>query len=170
MGDLPVINRQYRSPNYSLLQSDRKTPFRPGALLIHSTEGSAKSAISWLCNPASRVSSHIVIAQTGSIFGLVDFCFPAWHAGVSGYNGYKNWNNFAIGIELERFGNQGYPDVQINALSCLSRALIAVFGIPQQMVQTHRAVAIPSGRKIDPVGWSNESFYAWSASLYTGAA
>jgi hypothetical protein len=33
------------------------------------------------------------------------------------------------------------------------------------MVETHRKIALPAGRKKDPAGWDDAAFYAWRATL-----
>jgi len=61
-------------------------------------------AISWLCNPRSRVSAHVVIPRDGPPVQLVDFDRSAWHAGKSSWRGRDNCNSWSIGIEIESPG------------------------------------------------------------------
>lgn len=83
------------SPNHSSRDGHAVTD-----MIIHYTgAGSAKGSVSWLCNPASRVSAHYVISRQGGIYQLVDLARAAWHAGDA------YLNRASIGIE---FANHGY--------------------------------------------------------------
>lgn len=88
-----------RSPNISGFMD-------PTAAIMHYTAGfTAESAIKTLCNPATKVSAHLVIDTDGTITQLVPFNRIAWHAGPSKLGGRKNCNGFTIGFE---FVNPGY--------------------------------------------------------------
>lgn len=74
-------------------------------LVMHFTAGgSADGSISWLSNPHSRASAHVVIGQDGSVTQLVPFNRVAWHAGKSEWLGRSRVNEFSIGIELDNAG------------------------------------------------------------------
>jgi N-acetylmuramoyl-L-alanine amidase len=78
---------------------------QPRFLVIHYTAmRNAQSAINWLTNPASKVSSHLVIGRDSSVTQLVPFDKIAWHAGVSQWQGYTKLNRYSIGIELDNAG------------------------------------------------------------------
>ncbi|QDU32187.1 N-acetylmuramoyl-L-alanine amidase A [Poriferisphaera corsica] len=47
-------------------------------VVIHTTEGSYSSAVSWFNNPAANVSAHYVIDQDGSATQMVDSWNTAW--------------------------------------------------------------------------------------------
>jgi len=77
----------------------------PDSIIIHNTAGAnAASSIKTLTTKGTQASAHIVIARDGTITQLVPFNVRAWHAGISEYNGRKNYNNFSIGIELDNAG------------------------------------------------------------------
>jgi N-acetylmuramoyl-L-alanine amidase len=79
--------------------------FKPDTLIIHFTEGqSLDGAVSWLTNPTSQVSAHVVIGRDGQIAQIVPFNIIAWHAGVSTWQGRKQLNRYSIGIELDNAG------------------------------------------------------------------
>jgi N-acetylmuramoyl-L-alanine amidase len=98
-------------------------------IIMHYTGGSSlQSAIGWLIDPASKVSSHLVIGRNGDLAQLVPFDTVGWHAGISAWENYTSLNNFSIGIELDnagmmkRVGNQWissfgkvYPDSEVIA-------------------------------------------------------
>lgn len=77
----------------------------PRFLIIHYTAGSsAAGTIAWCCDPASRVSAHLVIARDGSITQMVQFNREAWHAGRSRWGSLSGLNHHSIGIELDNAG------------------------------------------------------------------
>jgi N-acetylmuramoyl-L-alanine amidase len=77
----------------------------PEFLVMHFTAGTnARSAVDWLCNPASRASAHLVIGRDGSVTQLVPFNRQAWHAGRSRWLGRYGLNRFSLGIELDNAG------------------------------------------------------------------
>lgn len=75
---------------------------RPEFIVLHDTASglSDSSPISWLTNPASKVSAHVVIGRDGKITQLVPFDVKAWHAGQSIWRGRPLLNGFSIGIEI----------------------------------------------------------------------
>ena len=80
-------------------------PLTPEFLVMHYTAGgSAKGAIDWLCNPASKASAHLVIGRDGSVTQLVPFNRQAWHAGRSRWQGRTGLNKCSIGMELDNAG------------------------------------------------------------------
>jgi N-acetylmuramoyl-L-alanine amidase len=77
----------------------------PRYLVMHYTSGgSARSAVSWLCNEDARASAHLVIGRDGSVTQLVPFDRVAWHAGPSRWEGITGLNHHSIGIELDNAG------------------------------------------------------------------
>lgn len=77
----------------------------PKFLVMHYTAGfSDASAISWLRNPGSRASAHIVVGSDGDITQLVPFNIKAWHAGPSRFDGVSGLNSHSIGFEIANVG------------------------------------------------------------------
>jgi len=77
----------------------------PDMLIIHFTAGANEAgAIAWMTNPASQVSSHLLIGKEGAITQLVPFNRIAYHAGTSAWKGRTALNRYAIGIELDNPG------------------------------------------------------------------
>ncbi len=69
-------------------------------IIIHSTEGTFASAISWFQNCTAGVSAHYVVGNNGSsIYQMVDENNTAWHAGNSVYN------KQSIGIEIAGYAS-----------------------------------------------------------------
>ncbi|MGC1375230.1 MAG: N-acetylmuramoyl-L-alanine amidase [Anaerolineales bacterium] len=117
--DIPV--RFVPSPNHGSLLLEK------AFVVIHFTEGSSfEAAITWLTDPASQVSSHLVIGRNGEVAQLLPFTTIGWHAGVSTWEQYTQLNSYSVGIELDnagrmkRSGNQWvsafgkvYPDSEV---------------------------------------------------------
>lgn len=141
---------QTPSPNF-----DART--LPISLLILHYTGmeSGAAALERMRDPAAKVSAHYMIEEDGQIFQLVDEEKRAWHAGVSEWQGESNINSASIGIEIVNGGHDflnkdmslpSYPDVQINAVIALSKAIIARHG--SLTILGHSDIA--PARKIDP--------------------
>lgn len=52
--------------------------FIPRAVVWHISEGSLGATLSWLRNPASQASAHLVIGRSGEIYNLVELRDAAW--------------------------------------------------------------------------------------------
>ena len=75
-----TISNEYKSPNFN----KRRDMDLLDAIIIHYTGmQNSESALNYLCNKKSKVSSHYFINEEGQIFQLVDDFNIAWHAGVS---------------------------------------------------------------------------------------
>jgi N-acetyl-anhydromuramyl-L-alanine amidase AmpD len=95
-------------------------------LVIHTTEGSLFSALSWFRNPKARVSAHYVVGKDGTIVRCVDDSDTAWHAGNMPVN------RKSIGIELEgNWGNLRMSPQQKGALVELCDWLCSLYAIPR---------------------------------------
>lgn len=136
------------SPNH-----DERRTATVDMVVIHYTEmASAEAAVSWLCNPASKVSAHYLVSADGTVVAMVDETRRAWHAGVSGWDGATDINSRSIGIELDSPGHAPdppqFPEAQIAALLDLLTGIRTRWPIPPRNVVAHSDVA--PLRKIDP--------------------
>lgn len=124
-------------------------------IVVHASVGSFASALSWLCNPAARVSAHYLIAKNGSCYQLVADDQAAWHAGASSWLGMDSLaiQYASIGIELANLntGSDPYPPAQLATAHDLCALLIARYAIERRMVVRHLDIA--PGRKSDPAGF-----------------
>lgn len=122
-------------------------------LVLHATVGSLQSAVSWLCNPKSKASTHYLISKTGRMLRLVDEEKSAWHAGRASWRGITDVNAISIGVELENdnSGRDPYPDAQVDALTDLALDIRRRY--PGLNYARHLDVAVPKGRKSDPAGF-----------------
>ncbi|WP_239014693.1 peptidoglycan recognition protein family protein [Archangium violaceum] len=99
-----------------------------------------------------RVSSHYLIAPTGTVYQLVPDYRAAWHAGVSSLHGVTqpSVNSRSIGIEITNDGTGLTPftEAQYHALERLVPYLARTYKVPKENIVGHRDVA--PGRKTDP--------------------
>ena len=154
---------------------DGHDPIPLTGIVLHSTEGprgetwqAALAAI----RDAPNVSAHYYISKTGEISRILDpVLFRAWHAGRSFYNRLRDWNNFAVGIELHhRRGEGPYPDAQLVALRWLCRRLMTDHPtIIRENIVLHRWIAVDerdrTGRKSDPTELDDTFWRPWIAAL-----
>jgi len=121
------IRSDIRSPNVGV----DKIPVE--FLVIHYTACDLKRTLSLFLDPGLNLSTHIVIAENGDIYELVE-CFGgvarmAHHAGESFWRErqkkWRGFNNFSLGIELvNQNGNiLAYSDQQYQALRAVVREL-----------------------------------------------
>ncbi len=137
-------------------------------LVLHYTGmPSAKAAVDRLCDPASKVSSHYLVDEDGTVYQLVDEANRAWHAGVSFWRGVSGLNDGSVGIEIvnpgHEWGYRAFPAVQMAAVLELCRGILSRHAIPARNVVGHSDIA--PDRKQDP----GELFpWAWLAAQGVG--
>ncbi|HZV02676.1 MAG TPA: peptidoglycan recognition family protein [Planctomycetota bacterium] len=130
------------SPNFT---KDDRGKGKINYIIIHTTEGSQKSAVSWFKNTKSQVSAHYVIGFDGSIVQCVKDKDRAWHAGV------KLYNEEGIGIEHEGHANKNeWTEKQFRASADLTRWLCQEYGIKIDREHIKGHCEIAPGRKEDP--------------------
>ncbi|WP_439155030.1 N-acetylmuramoyl-L-alanine amidase [Yoonia sp.] len=118
-------------------------------VVIHYTAmPSARAALETLCNPATEVSAHYLIAADGAVMSLVPEALRAWHAGAGHWGAVTDVNSRSIGIELANDGFSPFAAAQMDALADLLRGIRARWDIRPERVIGHSDMA--PGRKIDP--------------------
>lgn len=130
-------------------KSQRK--IKPEAIVLHHSGGSYNGGVSWIRNPASKVSYHCLIARDGrrAIFG--EDTDRLWHAGVSKWKGRKDLNSWSIGVSWEG-DTYTYPlgeDAIESALDYIVPRMKR-WGIPVNKVLDHRMVSGPRKNDIAP--------------------
>jgi len=145
--DVAAIARP--SPNHG----ERRGGAVVDMLILHYTGmASAEAALERLCDPASGVSAHYVVDESGGVVQLVEEGRRAWHAGVAAWRGRSDVNSASIGIELvnpgHELGYRAFPEPQMAALAALCRAVLVRHPIPPRHVLAHCDVA--PQRKQDP--------------------
>lgn len=142
------ILTSHRSPNYASREGQAVS-----LLVLHYTDmPTMEAARNILCDPAAKVSSHYLVDEDGAIYQLVEEQNIAWHAGISGWRGFKNVNPISIGIEIanpgHRCGYRAFPPLQMQAVAELCRDIIARHRIEPRNVVGHSDIA--PDRKKDP--------------------
>jgi N-acetyl-anhydromuramyl-L-alanine amidase AmpD len=130
-------------------KSQRK--IKPEAIVLHHSGGSYNGGVSWIRNPASKVSYHCLIARDGkrAVFG--EDTDRLWHAGVSKWKGRKDLNSWSIGVSWEG-DTYTYPlgeDAIESALDFIVPRM-KKWGIPVKLVLDHRMVSGPRKNDIAP--------------------
>lgn len=106
------------------------------------------AALARLCDTSSEVSSHYLIAASGTVHALVDESRRAWHAGAGAWGMVNDVNSHSIGIELDNPGDRPFPETQMAALTRLLTGVMARWAIPPERVIGHSDMA--PDRKSDP--------------------
>ena len=94
--------------------------------------------------------SHYGIGRSGTIY--VFGAGKANHAGVSDWAGFTSLNDKFIGIEAEDDGDGIWTPEQIDVYPRLVAAILYYMRRNADRYASHRSVANPAGRKIDPSG------------------
>lgn len=132
-------------------------PYPPiDKVIIHDTEGSYASAISWFQNPSSGVSAHYVIRSSdGQITQMVREANTAWHAG--------NWdyNVRSIGIEHEGFMSQQgwYTEAMYQSSAGLVRDITEQYSIKKDRAHIVGHYQVPNQSHTDPGPLWNWDYY-----------
>lgn len=130
-----------------------QTPNTSGAirsfefLIVHDDEGaSMEGTSSWILNPKSNVSYHILVGKKGEVRQYAKFDRRVWHAGKSSWKGFSDLNWYSIGVCLQNRGGEDYTDIQISSYIEVCKAIVKAYGIKD--TPGHKEVS--PGRKFDP--------------------
>jgi len=111
-----------------------------------------QEALERLTDAASKVSSHYLVDEDGTIFALTPESMRAWHAGVGAWKGETDLNARSIGIEIvnpgHEFGYRKFPAKQIDMTIALVKDILTRHPVPATRVLGHSDVA--PQRKEDP--------------------
>jgi N-acetyl-anhydromuramyl-L-alanine amidase AmpD len=123
-------------------------------VIIHTTEGSAQSALDWFKNPASGASAHYIIKTDGIIWQVLGDQDTAYHAGNLTYN------LQSIGIELEGWADgpdfSWQTNAQYGALQNLVSWLAGQYGIPldrSHLIGHNQIPGVAYGSCAGPSSW-----------------
>lgn len=136
------------------------------AIVLHATaDTNTEASVAWCQTPKPKnpnpVSYHEIIDRDGTVFVLVPIERRAWHAGVSAFEGRKGCNDFSIGISFanRNDGKEAYTELQYQVGAALCATHMRKHpAITLDRITTHRAVALPPGRKTDPLGFDMAYF------------
>lgn len=132
------------------------------SFVVHTTNGAANSRseaeLAFLVN-SPNVSAHYLIGKDGTIYQVLDpVHYVAWHAGEVSRDAYANLNSIGVEVHFtpKEVNWSGYMYAGLTRLARIHKGLELV---------THRFIARPAGRKIDPSGFTDAQFSKWSKSL-----
>lgn len=133
----------------------------PRMTVIHTTGG--VNSLDYLQTGSlatgNPVSCHDLIATNGDCYIIVDGKHRAWHAGVSGWpiGGVLAYgvNDYSIGVEVENAHDREslVTDRQYEMLAARHHYHAHRWSYPLDAALGHYEIAIPSGRKSDPMGF-----------------
>jgi N-acetyl-anhydromuramyl-L-alanine amidase AmpD len=131
--------------------------------MIHTTNGRMgtqfENEVNYLIR-SDKVGAHFVVSKSGEIVQILDpDKFTAWHAGAT--SNAKYGNTFAVGVEVHYTRGEGqWTGYMWDAITKLALEYKDCEPV------THRGVAIPVGRKIDPSGVSDYWFEYWKLNRF----
>jgi AmpD protein len=135
-------------------------PIRPEAVVLHHSGGSYAGGVSWIRNPKSRVSYHVLVAEDGRRTVFASPTQRTWHAGKSEWHGRKDLNSWSIGASFA--GDTNKEPLTLAAMDSMAEYLAPImrqYGLELLDVTDHRTVA--PGRK-DDLAWRElERFKAY---------
>lgn len=149
---------------------DYRQGVNPKSIIVHTTNGARFSSYTSEANyiyTTPKISAHFLVGKQGQITQFLDpLTMRAWHAGA--VNDPRFNNNNSIGIEVHYTPGEGiWTQAMHDALTWLVKTLTTKHNIVSpDLIDTHRRVAIPKGRKIDPSGFEDAEFYVWRSRLF----
>lgn len=152
---LPFVYAYVPSPN----RDERPVLSVINCVVLHSTvTHTTEETTRHFQNPFSKVSAHFVVGKAGEVVQMVPIEKRAWHAGTSILEGQERVNDFSVGIEIVNLndGNDEYTEMQTLAIAGIIRFLRTRYTIPDSHIVSHAQVALPPGRKSDPIKFDFE--------------
>ena len=142
---------------------------QPSSIIVHTTNGNRGSSLAGeakFLRDSQSVSAHYLVGKDGEVIQLLPDALRAWHAGVV-LGGF--YNSQSLGIECHHAVGESWTPRQRQSVTELAQLKMMQYRIAAPLVETHRAVALPTGRKVDPSDWGNTEFYAWRSRLMSVA-
>jgi hypothetical protein len=126
-----------------LSPKNARRPLRPQTLYIvlHTTEGTEAGS---LAKVRRRGETHYFVGINGTVMRIIDRAKIATHAGRSMWEGHRNIDNYAIGIEVVGYYNRDINEKQYASLRILLDQLKSLYDISDHRVLTHSMVAYGS--------------------------
>jgi N-acetylmuramoyl-L-alanine amidase len=135
-------DQKIRTPNVSA------KAIVPQAVVLHHSGGSYAGGVSWIRNPKSRVSYHVLVAQDGRRTVFANPEQRAWHAGRSEWRGKRDLNSWSVGASFA--GDSNKEPLTLDAMASMAEYLAPImreYRLTLDDVTDHRTVS--PGRKDD---------------------
>ncbi len=142
---------------------DRPADAIVNCIVLHSTvEPTTEGTMKIFETPARRVSAHFVVGRDGRVVQMVPVEKRAWHAGASVLDGVPKVNDYSVGIEMVNLNDADdpYPQEQMEAVAGIIRYIRSRYAVPDERIVSHAQIAVPAGRKSDPLGFDFEKLRA----------
>lgn len=143
----------------------RRTVRRRG-IVIHTTMG--YDSLSWLQRDSIQAgrpaSADFLIARNGDIYQITEPGTHAWHTGRARWRTHMDQDGSLshsyVGIEIESAEHRGQYMTSLQYIACaaLVRKLVQQHGIGVDNIVGHWQVAMPRGRKQDPMKFDTAVF------------
>jgi N-acetyl-anhydromuramyl-L-alanine amidase AmpD len=120
----------------------------PQAVVLHHSGGSYAGGVSWIRNPKSRVSYHVLVAQDGRRTVFANPEKRTWHAGKSEWRGKRDLNSWSVGASFA--GDTNKEPLTLAAMESMAEYLAPImkkYRLTVADVTDHRIVS--PGRKDD---------------------
>jgi N-acetylmuramoyl-L-alanine amidase len=129
-------------------RAGRSKPLK--GIVLHSSDGHRDGDVATLTGEDSGVSSHWYVSKSGAIYHFVQDSDTAYHAGIAK----PGWTNAeTIGIETEHVDHEeDWSPALVDSVKTLVAWLRKHHGLPLPVAR-HADIALPPGRKEDPVGF-----------------
>jgi AmpD protein len=133
------------------------------AIVLHATDdqGNEAGTLEEVTSPKTQKSYHAIVQRSGLLVLLVMPDRRAWHAGVSILEGVANVNDYSLGLAFanRNDGREAYTPAQLETAARLVRTWLDSFpAIAPARIVSHASVALPPGRRVDPLGFDHSSF------------
>lgn len=135
---------------------DRPAGAVVNCIVVHATvEPTTEGTMNIFLDPAKKVSAHFVVGRDGRVVQMVRVEQRAWHAGPSTLDGVDKVNDYSVGIEMVNLndGKDVYTEPQVEAVAGIIRHIRSRYDVPDARIVSHAQIALPAGRKSDPVGF-----------------
>src|SRR5262245_24668144 len=166
---LPLAYAYVPSPNCD----DRPPGATLSCVVLHATvEPTTEATMQIFLDPKRRVSAHFIVGKEGRVVQMVPVEKRAWHAGVSVLDGVPSVNDYSVGIEMvnRNDGRDPYPEAQVQAVAGILRLLRSRWDISDAHIVSHAQIALPPGRKSDPLGFDFDRIRALARMDAAGAS
>lgn len=135
-------------------------PYR--SIIVHTTNGNIGTSFeneAKFLQTSPNVGAHFLVAKDGRIAEIVPLAYQAYHTGLVKDSKYSNQS--AIGIEVH------FTPLELSWTVFMWEGLTRlVKALPDLEIVTHREIAIPKGRKVDPSGVTDTMFNMWRKNIH----